>query len=49
MKALNIQSRAGWGRRLKGDVEPLVSEAEAIKAVFEKYSITDPWGGLENE
>jgi len=44
MKALGIKTRYAWGQRLKGEVEPLVSEAEAIEIVFKKYGIKSIWG-----
>lgn len=44
MEALNIKTRASWKLRLDGTVEPKVSEAEAIEAVFHEYSINDIWG-----
>lgn len=44
MKALKINTRAGWGQRLRGDVEPRVSEAKAIEEIFKKRGITKVWG-----
>ena len=44
MKALNIKTRASWKLRLDGTVEPKVSEAEAIEAIFHEYSIHEIWG-----
>jgi hypothetical protein len=44
MQALGITSRSSWYFRLYGQVEPRISEARAIEAVFEKYGITDIWG-----
>lgn len=44
MTALKINTRAGWGQRLRGDVEPRVSEAKAIEVIFAKYKITEVWG-----
>jgi len=44
MQALCITARTNWYFRLYGKVEPKVSEAKAIEAVFEKYGITDVWG-----
>jgi hypothetical protein len=29
---------------LHGEVEPKVSEAEKIEAIFAKYGVTDVWG-----
>lgn len=37
MAALNITTRAAWGKRLKGEVEPKISEARAVEAVFAEY------------
>ena len=44
MNALGITARQNWYFRLRGTIEPRVSEAKAIEAVFEKYGITDVWG-----
>lgn len=44
MEALGIGTRAGFLKRLKGEVEPKASEVEKIEAVFEKYGIVDIWG-----
>ena len=44
MAALNINTRMAFLNRLKGEVEPKVSEARAIEAVFAEYGIKDVWG-----
>ncbi|MDD4593041.1 MAG: hypothetical protein PHG06_21865 [Parabacteroides sp.] len=46
MKALNLNplSRASWKLRLDGTVEPKVSEAASIEAIFNEYGITEIWG-----
>lgn len=44
MAALNITTRAAWGKRLKGDVEPKISEARAVESVFAEYGIKEVWG-----
>lgn len=44
MKKLNIKANSNWLQRLKGNVEPRISEAQAIESVFKKYGITDIWG-----
>lgn len=46
MKELGINSRPAWLSRLRGDVEPKVSEAEAIERVFAEYKIpkAEIWG-----
>lgn len=44
MSALNIKTRAAFLNRLKGDVEPKVSEVKAIEDVFAEYGIKDVWG-----
>lgn len=44
MAALNITTRAAWGKRLKGEVEPKISEARAIETIFAEYGIKDVWG-----
>ncbi len=49
MQVLNISTRMAWSVRLNGKVEPKVTEAEAIEAVFQKYGVTDVWGGSDHE
>ena len=44
MAALGIKTRAAFLNRLKGDVEPKVSEVKAIEDVFARYGITEVWG-----
>mgnify|MGYP006878430950 CR=1 FL=1 len=44
MEVLGIKSRAAFLNRLKGDVEPKVSEVRAIESVFAEYGIKDIWG-----
>lgn len=44
MAALNITTRASWGKRLKGEIEPKISEARAIETVFAQYGIKEVWG-----
>lgn len=44
MEALGITTRSSWGARLNGTVEPKVSEAQQIEAIFAKYGIKDVWG-----
>ena len=44
MKVLGIKTRAAFLNRLKGDVEPKVSEVRAIESVFAEYGITVVWG-----
>lgn len=44
MAALNITTRAAWGKRLKGEVEPKISEVRAVENVFAEYGITEVWG-----
>ena len=44
MQALNIQTRAGFLTRVRGEVEPKVSEAKSIEAIFKQYGITKVWG-----
>lgn len=43
-EVLKINSRPAWLNRLRGVVEPKVSEAEAIEEVFRSYGITEIWG-----
>jgi Tfp pilus assembly protein PilF len=44
--ALEIKetNRASWGQRMKGIVEPKVSEAKAIEEIFAEYGIIEVWG-----
>ena len=42
--ALGIGSDPQFYNRLKGNPEPLISEYEAITAIFADYGITDIWG-----
>lgn len=44
MAALNINTRPAFLNRLKGEVEPKISEVRAIEAIFAEYGITDVWG-----
>jgi hypothetical protein len=47
MSELGLTSRTSWFFRLNGTIEPKVSEAKAIEAIFKNYGITDVWGELE--
>lgn len=42
--ALKINSTPAWLNRLRGKIEPKVSEARAIEAIFSVYGIEDIWG-----
>lgn len=44
MAAMNITTRASWGKRLKGEIEPKISEVRAIESVFAEYGIKQVWG-----
>lgn len=45
MQAIGITSHPAWLKRLRGEVEPRVSEVSAIEAVFAKYGVTkNIWG-----
>jgi hypothetical protein len=46
VKALGLSPKCKsiWGLRLKGRIEPRVSEAEAIENIFAEYGITEVWG-----
>lgn len=44
MEALGLTTRYGWHKRLDGKVEPKITEAEAIEAIFKKYGVTKVWG-----
>ncbi len=49
MNALNITSRPGWIARLRGDIEPRISEAAAIEAIFKEFGVTEIWGEDESQ
>lgn len=44
MAALNLQTRNTFYIRLRGKIEPKVSEAEKIEEIFRDYGITEVWG-----
>ena len=43
-EVLKINSRPAWLNRLRGNVEPKVSEAQAIERIFAEYGISEIWG-----
>jgi len=44
MVSLNITTRMAFLDRLKGNVEPKVSEFNSIVNIFNSYGIKDIWG-----
>ena len=44
MKVLGVTTRAAFLARLKGEVEPKVSQAKAVEEVFAKYGVKSVWG-----
>ena len=44
MSALGVNTRVSLGNYMRGLVEPKVTQAQAIEAVFNKYGITEIWG-----
>ena len=44
MEALNIKTRSAFQSRLKGNVEPRMTEAKAIEDIFKRFNITNLWG-----
>lgn len=44
MSALGVKSYPAWLNRLRGNIEPKVSEVQAIEKVFANYGITNIWG-----
>lgn len=44
MAALGITTRAAWGKRLKGEVEPKISQVKAVENIFADYGIKEVWG-----
>lgn len=47
MSALGIATREGFYPRLRGEIEPRVSEAKAIEEIFAEYGIKKVWGNPE--
>lgn len=43
-EALNIKNPVTWWKRSNGHIEPKISEANKISAIFNKYGITKIWG-----
>lgn len=44
MEALQLKTRNTFYIRMRGEIEPKVSEAESIEAIFKDHGITDVWG-----
>ncbi len=44
MDALGIKAKPNFYARLNGDVEPKVTEAQAIEGIFAEYGIKEVWG-----
>jgi len=44
MDALKITTRSAFLNRLKGKVEPKITEIKAIEAIFAEYGISEVWG-----
>lgn len=44
MQGLNLKSPQAFYNRLKGLIEPKVSEAKIIEEIFTSFGITDIWG-----
>lgn len=49
MLALGISTRQAWSKRLKGQVEPKMSEIQAVEMVFAEYGIAEIWGDPDAE
>ncbi|HPD25021.1 MAG TPA: hypothetical protein PK285_11540 [Bacteroidales bacterium] len=43
MDAFGINNNVSFLKRLKGDIEPKISQVEEIEKIFHKYGITDIW------
>jgi hypothetical protein len=43
-EALGLKHRVSFLHRLRGKVEPTVSEAAKIESIFAEYGVTDVWG-----
>lgn len=44
MEALGVTSRPSFIARLRGRVEPKISEYVAIESIFHKFGVTNIWG-----
>ena len=44
MDALKINNRVSWTLRLRGKIEPKVTEVEAVEKVFRANGIKQIWG-----
>ena len=44
MEVFNITTRAGFCKRLNGEIEPRISHVQAVEKIFAKYGIKDVWG-----
>jgi hypothetical protein len=44
MTALGVTTRPGFWHRMNGNVEPTISQVEAIEAIFNEYDVKDCWG-----
>jgi hypothetical protein len=44
MQALGIKTRSAWLARLRGEVEPKMSEGKKIEKIFAEYKIKNVWG-----
>ena len=47
MTALSITTRMAFLNRLNGDVEPKVTEYEAIERIFKEHGIAEIWGEMK--
>ena len=48
MEVLCIKTNVSFYERLRGEIEPRISEHEAIEGVFSEYGITGIWGRDED-
>lgn len=44
MRTLGIKTRGAWLARLRGEVEPSMSEGKKIEEIFAEYKIKNIWG-----
>jgi hypothetical protein len=44
MMALNLSTNSAFYKRMRGEVEPKISEARKICNIFENYGINEIWG-----
>lgn len=49
MEGLELRTISAFYCRLRGEVEPKITEHLVIETAFKKHGVTDIWGGYEHE